>query len=159
MTQFSRASEGSVLSSWDTLTVQCIDSERCRCGRLCAWGGGKIRGAIVLSLEYGGRNTSLNNPALWPSGQGLYSPRIGKRVSHIVCDAMPELSLFFPGASAAQPSRRHVGILPCQGPTDARLKRHALIVWSGSRFRRSGSTGVPAVPRGEPDRRCVEILL
>ena len=25
-------------------------------------------------------------------------------------------------------------------PVDARLKRHALIVWSGSRFRRYGST-------------------
>ena len=54
----------------------------CRAGALGAsgaWRGGRIcrqgwtlgRHAVTWS---GGRTTSLNNPALWPCGQGLYSP-------------------------------------------------------------------------------------
>ena len=43
-----------------------------------AWRGGRIRRATAqqraADTRHGGRKTSLKNPALWLSGQGLYSP-------------------------------------------------------------------------------------
>ena len=71
--------------------------------------------------------------ALWPGS--VQSPNVSMLLPMLRA-SMPRLSSFSTGPSATQPARRHVEILPCQGPTDARLKRPALIAGSGSRFRR-----------------------